>query len=269
MLLAAPGRRGEDGRVFSFVRRPTPEQRFGLAFTDREGGVSRGTFGSLNLGRADIDDLDALRENFARVGGALDVDRIVTVSQVHGVDVLVVDEEVTAGWAPDQHLGSAASGVRLAEADAVVTRLSRTALCIRVADCLPVVLVDEAAGVVAAAHAGRVGLAAGVLPATVDAMRALGAAQVRAWIGPHICGGCYEVPEAMRAEVATDLRGAYATTTWGTPALDLGAAAEQQLAGLGAAVTRVDPCTREDPTLHSHRRDGGGAGRLAALAWLP
>lgn len=255
--------------MFSFIQRPTPEQRFGLAFTDRAGGVSAGTMGPLNLGRIGVDDLEALGENFARVGAAVDVDRIVTVSQVHGVDVLVVDENVVAGWADGQHLGSAATGVRLSEADAIVTRVPRTALCIRVADCLPVVLVDEAAGVVAAAHAGRVGLAAGVLPATVEAMRALGGAPTRAWIGPHVCGGCYEVREAMRAEVSAGLPGAYATTTWGTAALDLGAAAEHQLAGLGMAVTRVDPCTRENPTLHSHRRDGAGAGRLAALAWLP
>ncbi|GAB3697689.1 polyphenol oxidase family protein [Mariniluteicoccus flavus] len=255
--------------MFSFIQRPQPGERgFGVAFSDREGGVSQGSLGSLNLGRTDVDDLDHVRENHERVRRALDVDRTITVAQVHGADVLVADADLVAGWGPDQHLGSRATGVTLTEADAVVTDQRRTAISVRVADCLPAVLVDEHAGVVGVAHAGRVGLAAGVLPATLDAMRSLGARTVRAWIGPHICGACYEVPEDMRAEIAAGLPGAHATTSWGTPALDLGEAAHRQLTALGCDVRRVDPCTREDLALHSHRRDGAGSGRAAAYAWL-
>lgn len=255
--------------MFSFLHRPVPDLPVGLAFSDRSGGVSAGAFGPLNLGRTDVDDLVAVGENFERVRRVLGIGPIITLAQVHGPDVVVVDETVLAGWSERQHLGSEATGTPLRRADALVTDRTGVALCIRVADCLPVLFADVAAGVVGAAHAGRVGLAAGVLPNTVAAMRDLGATDIRAWLGPHICGACYEVPAAMRDEIGVQLPGAYAETSWGTPALDLGAAAEQQLQEVGCVVERHSPCTRTSPDLHSHRRDGAGAGRLGAFVWLP
>ena len=239
-----------------------------MAFTDRAGGVSQGSLGPLNLGRTDVDDLRHVRETFVRVGASLGVDRFITLAQVHGPDVVVVDAELLATWGPEQHLGSGATGTPLQAADALVTTQPGVALCIRVADCLPVLFVDSARGVIGAAHAGRVGLAAGVLPRTVDAMRELGAGEIQAWFGPHICGACYEVPADMREDVARGLPEAYAETSWGTPSLNLGAAAEAQLRALGCVVRREDPCTRTTPALHSHRRDGADAGRLGALVWL-
>lgn len=241
----------------------------GIAFTDREGGYSPGSLGPLNLGRTDVDDLGALRANLAAVRGALGLAQVVSVRQVHGTDVLDVDERLLATWTEDSWLGaSVPGGAPALVADAMVTRLPGVALAIRVADCLPVLFADPGAGVVAAAHAGRVGLAAGVLPATLSRMVELGACEITAWIGPHVCAACYEVPAAMREEVAATLPGAWATTAWGTPALDLGRAAVVQLEAAGCRVVRVDPCTRETATLHSHRRDGGGAGRQAGLVWL-
>ncbi len=181
---------------------------------------------------------------------------VLTVRQVHGDRVLAVDEgndPAALAWTP---------------ADALATTARRLGLAVRAADCLPVLLADPEAGVVGAAHAGRVGLAAGVLVSTVARLRELGATDLRAWIGPHICGECYEVPSAMQAEFVGVLPTARARTSWGTPALDLGAAAEAQLAALGCAVHRVDPCTFTTPTLHSYRRDGAAAGRQAGLVWL-
>ncbi len=87
------------------------------------------------------------------------------------------------------------------KADALVTTDRRLAVAVRVADCVPVLFADPDAGVVAAAHAGRVGLGAGVLPATVARMAELGAARITAWIGPHICGDCYEVPADLQADL--------------------------------------------------------------------
>ncbi|MFZ0528913.1 MAG: laccase domain-containing protein, partial [Propionicimonas sp.] len=116
---------------------------------------------------------------------------------------------------------------------------------------------------------GRVGLAAGVLPATLDRMAELGAVSITAWIGPHICGACYEVPLALQDSFARTHPAARATTSWGTPSLDLGAAAAAQLAAAGCRVIRVDPCTRTTPSLHSYRRDGDASGRQAAVIWLP
>lgn len=253
--------------MFAFLHLPSAGDGLGLAFTDRAGGVSEGSFGPLNLGRTDVDDLTHVGENFERVGAALGIRRFITLAQVHGPDVVVVDRAMLADWGPEQHLGSEATGIPLVKADAMVTTEPDVALCIRVADCLPVVFADRTRGVIGAAHAGRVGLAAGVLPRTVAALRELGAQDIEAWLGPHICGSCFEVPAAMREEVARDLPGAYAETSWGTPALDLGAAAVHQLQELGCRVERRDRCTRTSPDLHSHRRDGAGAGRIGALVW--
>ena len=255
--------------MFSHRNDPAAD-RVGVAFTDREDGYSSGPLGSLNLGRTDVDDLSALRANLAAVRATLGVRQVVSVRQVHGTDVLEVDERLLASWTEDSWLGASVPGAPPAlVADAMVTRLRGVALAIRVADCLPVLFADPAAGVVAAAHAGRVGLAAGVLPATLARMAGLGAREITAWIGPHVCAACYEVPASMRDEVAAVLPGAWATTGWGTPSLDLGQAAAVQLETAGCRVVRVDPCTRETATLHSHRRDGAAAGRQAGIVWLP
>jgi hypothetical protein len=183
--------------------------------------------------------------------------RAVNAYQVHGARVLTVDA------------GTDRRRLAAEKADALVTTERRLAVAVRIADCVPVLFADPDAGVVAAAHAGRVGLGAGVLPATVARMSELGAARITAWIGPHICGDCYEVPADLQAAYAQVHPAAVATTSWGTPSLDLGAAAAVQLVALGCTVVRVDPCTRTTPTLHSYRRDGAASGRQAALAWLP
>lgn len=239
----------------------------GVAFTDRSGGVSGEGFASLNLGRTDRDAPENIRENFRRVQQEIGAGRIVALAQVHGTDVLAADAGFLSHWGPDHHLGPETSGVPLQRGDALVTTAPSVALCIRVADCLPVLLADPEAGVIGAAHAGRVGLAAGVLTRTVEAMREQGAERIRAWIGPSICGECYEVPELMRAEVAESLPATWATTSWGTPALDLAAGAGEQLAGLEVAVEQIGPCTRTSPDHFSHRNDPG-AGRQAGLIWL-
>lgn len=177
--------------------------------------------------------------------------------QVHGRAVLTVD----AATAP--------AALARRQADGLVTTARGLGLAVRAADCLPVLFADAAAGVIGAAHAGRVGLEVGVLTATYQRMTELGAREVTAWIGPHICAGCYEVPSDLQARFTAAQPAALATTSWGTPSLDLGAAAAAQLAALGCAVMRVDPCTRTTPTLHSYRRDADASGRQAAVVWLP
>jgi len=238
--------------------------RVGVAFTDRLDGVSLPPFDSLNLGRSDVDDDGALATNFDLVRGRLGVGKTVTVAQVHGIDVLDVTSDMVAAWRDGSELGSRGP----VKADAMVTRLPDVALCIRVADCLPVVFADPSAGVIAAAHAGRVGLLAGVLPATVEAMRRLGAQHIQAWIGPGICGHCYEVPQAMAEDAWRQLPATKAHTTWGTPSIDLAAGASAQLQDAGVTVTHLGHCTFENPDLYSHRRDHGATGRQAGLIWL-
>jgi len=177
--------------------------------------------------------------------------------QVHSARVVEVDAHTDA------------QALARVEADALITASPGVGLAVRAADCLPVLFADAGCGLIAAAHAGRVGLAGGVLAATVAALAERGAAEITAWIGPHICEACYEVPAELQEQICATLPQAHATTSWGTPSLDLGAAAEAQLVGLGVRVVRVDPCTRTSPELHSYRRDGAAAGRQAGVIWRP
>lgn len=200
----------------------------------------------------DLQEGDRIEAVLDQVGSHLDV-AIARASQVHGDDVATVDGDDTG---------------RVPVADGLVTTQRRTALMVRVADCVPVLLADTSAAVVGVAHAGRRGVELDVVTRTVERMRALGAADVHAWVGPHICGGCYEVPGEMRDEVAARVPETYAETTWGTPSLDLGAGVAAQLAAADVAVTVVGGCTREDDRFHSYRRDGRESGRLAGLVWI-
>ncbi len=105
--------------------------------------------------------------------------------------------------------------------------------------------------------------------AAVARMRELGATVITAWIGPHVCGACYEVPEQMRDEVAAVVPEARATTSWGTPALDLGAGVRVQLEAAGVShVQVVGGCTREDTDFPSYRRDGDASTRFAGVIWM-
>ncbi|MFC2641713.1 MAG: polyphenol oxidase family protein [Propionibacterium acidifaciens] len=255
--------------MFAFLSEPSSDDRadgIGLAFTDREGGSSVGAFASLNLGRTDEDEPAALRANMAALRARLSLAPISFVHQVHGVTVRTLTRAELPG--PDAWLGDRVPGqAPLASADALVTDLPGAPLAIRVADCVPVLLADAGAGVIGAAHAGRRGLLAGVLAATTARMRELGAVRIRAWIGPHICGDCYEVPARMRDEACAIIPELAATTGWGTPSLDLGAGARAVLEREGVAVERHDPCTRTSPALFSHRRDNGLTGRQIGLIW--
>jgi YfiH family protein len=144
------------------------------------------------------------------------------------------------------------------------------ALGVLSADCAAVLVADPDAGIVGAAHAGREGMARGVVKALVREMAEAGAdpARMSAAVGPAICGRCYEVPAALRDEVAAQVPGSACLTRAGTPGLDLHAGISGQLASLGIQTVRRDGrCTAEDPGLYSYRRDGV-TGRFAALIWL-
>jgi len=180
------------------------------------------------------------------------------VSQVHGDEVVHVVDDPATGPSDD-----------VPSADALVTSRRGLGLMIRVADCVPVLLADPVAGVVGAVHSGRIGTTLDVTGKTVARMRSLGAGDITAWIGPHVCGRCYEVPAQLRDQVAAVVPATRSETSWGTPALDLGAGVAAQLAAAGVPAVLVDRCTLEDEQLHSYRRDGAGSGRLAGLVWIP
>ncbi|MFD3840567.1 peptidoglycan editing factor PgeF [Streptomyces sp. NPDC058642] len=229
-----------------------------FAFTDRWGGVSAVPYEELNLGGAVGDDADAVRTNRELAAKSLGIDpgRVVWMNQVHGAEVAVVSE----AWGDRP----------VPEVDAVVTAERGLALAVLTADCTPVLLADPVAGVVGAAHAGRPGMIAGVVPAAVRAMTELGAEPDRivARTGPAVCGRCYEVPDAMRADVSAVEPAAYAETSWGTPAVDVTAGVHAQLERLGARDREQSPvCTLESGDHFSYRRDRT-TGRLAGYVWL-
>ncbi|MFF9585156.1 peptidoglycan editing factor PgeF [Streptomyces achromogenes] len=229
-----------------------------FAFTDRWGGVSAAPYEELNLGGAVGDAPEAVRANreLAAKSLGLDPDLVVWMNQVHGADVAVVDEPWGQGPVP--------------EGDAVVTARRGLALAVLTADCVPVLLADPVAKVAAAAHAGRPGMVKGVVPAAVRAMVELGAepGRIVARTGPAVCGRCYEVPEAMRAEVAAVEPAAHAETGWGTPAVDVSAGVHAQLDRLGVCDrARTPVCTLESQDHFSYRRDRT-TGRLAGYVWL-
>jgi YfiH family protein len=223
-----------------------------LAFTDRHGGASAAPYDSLNLASGGGDDPAALTENRRRLmADFAPGDVVACLRQVHGNDVVVV--------------GTEGHGDPTPQADALVTAEAGVTLMVRSADCVPVVLADDAGAVVAAAHCGRAGLVAGIVPATVRVMRELGAGRLTAWIGPYVCGSCYEVPAQMHDDVVAVEPASSATTSWGTPAVDVGAGVRAQLERDSVGVVDLSSCTRESPELFSYRRDGRLSGRQAGL----
>lgn len=224
--------------------------------TTRAGGHSQPPFDSFNLGDHVGDDPEAVAANRRRLAAQLELadQQLAWMEQVHGRQVTIVDG--------DQDNPAEAT-------DALVTARPETALVVVVADCVPVLLGDPEAGVVAAIHAGRVGTRVGVVPAALTAMVSLGAEpqRVEALLGPAVCGRCYEVPQEMAADVEAHVPGSACRSHQNRPALDLRAGIWRQLADLGIGRVGSDPrCTMEDETLFSHRRQQP-TGRIAAVTW--
>lgn len=221
--------------------------------TTRGGGVSASPYGSFNLG-AHVGDLpEAVAENRSRLRCLLP-DEPVWLDQVHGTTVLEAD---------------CAAG--LAQADASLARRPGVVCSVMTADCLPVLFCDDTGSVVAAAHAGWRGLAAGVLEATVARM-AVAPECVLAWLGPAIGPTAFEVGAEVRdAFVAADPGAAEAFVGHQQPdkwLADLFMLARRRL--VRAGVSRVyggGLCTVSDVArFYSYRRDGV-TGRFASMVW--
>ena len=237
--------------------------------TTRAGGTSRGDHESLNLGLHVDDDPVAVVENRRRAAAALgtDLDHLVVAQQCHGDRVVVVDTT-------DAGRGATTTTDAVADTDALVTTATDITIAVLVADCVPIVLVDPAAGVVGCAHAGWRGTAAGIAARTVATMAELGARADRlvVGIGPAVDPATYVVgPEVAAAigGVVGDRRGEVLDHTgprqW---RCDLVAANTIVLGDAGVDVGKVHamPLTTADPRLFSHRR--GDRGRFAVLARL-
>ncbi|HZR37165.1 MAG TPA: peptidoglycan editing factor PgeF [Nevskia sp.] len=239
---------------FLFPDWPAPA-RVRAACTTRRGGVSTGPWAGLNMGRGSGDDSAAVSENRRRVAQALALPaEPCWMRQVHGVRVARMPQEASEP-----------------EADASCTTAPGVVCVVQAADCLPVLLCDDEATVVAAAHAGWRGLAGGVLERTVAALP-VDPARLLAWLGPAIGPEAFEVGEEVReAFVAGDPAAAQAFRA-GPPGkhhADLWMLARQRLQRAG--VRRISGgglSTHADPArFYSYRRDGV-TGRMAALIWL-
>jgi YfiH family protein len=228
-----------------------------FAFTSRLGGFSAAPYDSLNLSLSVGDDPAAVRHNRRDLLERLHVPRAAWLKAQHGAAVQVVDGSVVVDEAPE--LGYEADGLLTAATDVALGALS--------ADCALVVLADPAAGLVGSLHCGRPGLVAGAVDAMVSAMRENGAQQIRAAVGPTVCGSCYEVPAEMAAAVVAVVPAAFSRAETGGAGLDVRAGVIDQLQHAGVRVVRlVGGCTREDPTTFSYRRDKV-TGRMGALIW--
>jgi len=164
------------------------------AFFARQGGVSRGLYASLNGGAGSDDAPADVAENRARMAAALGVAPhcLLTAYQIHSPEAVVVERP----WARPER----------PRADAIVTRTPGLAIGVTTADCGPVLLADEEAGVVGAAHAGWRGAATGVLEAAIAAMERCGARRDRivAALGPMIRQPNYEVGPEFVARFQAD-----------------------------------------------------------------
>ncbi|MBA8964205.1 YfiH family protein [Rhodococcus percolatus] len=234
-----------------------PDFRVRRVVTTRAGGQSVAPYDTFNLGDHVGDDPAAVEANRHRLADNIGVafDHLVWMEQIHSRNVTVVDGP---------------TDVPVPATDALVTSVPGLALATLSADCVPVLLSDDEAGVIAAVHAGRIGARIGIVPRVLDVMVEQGARvdRIGAFLGPAASGRQYEVPAAMQADVEKFLPGSATRTVKGTPGLDLRAGLRKQLLDAGVSGVAEDPrCTIEDQTLFSHRRQAP-TGRLAAVIWM-
>jgi hypothetical protein len=216
-------------------------------FTNRTGGASTGAFASANLGFHVGDDPEHVAANRARL--SKEFGPVAFMTQVHGDRVAVVED--ISDLDPT--------------ADALVTGIPGITLAVQVADCIPLLLISSQS--VAAVHVGRKGLVNGVTLRALEVMRDMGARDIRAVVGPAICGVCYEVSEEIFKEVTALHPAAASRSAQGNHALDLPAALVKVLQDQKIAVENAGGCTVESSELFSYRRDGV-TGRQAGLVWL-
>lgn len=226
-------------------------------FTTRHGGISPGATANFDVGSArpgPADDIVAIIENRRRLRELLPADPV-WLHQVHGNEVVAI---ATAPAAPPA-------------ADAAVTHATNTVLTVRTADCLPILLADRAATVLAVAHAGWRGLAGGIVESALAAMQ-VPASDIVAWIGPAIGPQAFEVGADVLAAYCVDDDAAatyFKPLREGKWMADLGGLARARLTCAGVSdVAGGQWCTHTDAVrFHSYRRDPR-AGRMALVAWL-
>ncbi|MCW8196112.1 peptidoglycan editing factor PgeF [Proteobacteria bacterium 005FR1] len=235
---------------------PAPES-VGSFVTCRTGGCSRSPYDSNNLGTHVGDDPQSVAENRRRLRDYLLIDEPCWLEQVHGTGLV-----------------EAGSQTGIPVADGSFTRRPGAVSAVLTADCLPLLLCDQQGEQVAAVHCGWRGLAAGIIPLSLDKFSAA-AGSIMAYLGPAISGRHYEVGDEVREALDASLKGnaaAFSKPVEHKPGhflVDLYAVARAQLKAAGIAqIYGGDRCTfAEAEHFYSYRRDGV-TGRMATLIWL-
>lgn len=215
-------------------------------FTNRLGGVSSAPFDSANLATHVGDDPNSVRENRDQLEAQIGVP-IVFMNQIHGDTVVLVEKrEITEPTC-----------------DSLITTTKKLAVAVLIADCIPLLLKSDL--VVAAVHVGRRGLMNGIARKTISAMRDLGAEVIHSYIGPHICGNCYEVSSEIFNEVIAAYPSADSSDTSGRTTLDIAAGLKEDLKD--TVLLDLSSCVLEDTNTYSYRRERV-TGRQAGVIWL-
>ncbi len=200
----------------------------------------------LRLGDGESDVLDR-RENLRQ---SLSLPALVFMNQTHSSDVVQVS-----------------SSDSTVDADAIFTTEKGLGLAVLVGDCVPILLKSK--DVVAAVHAGRIGMTNGIVEKTISAMRNLGSSDIEAILGPSICSDCYEVSAQMYHEIIADHPESATKDVKRSLNLQMGIAA--QLTDLGVETLNLGICTREHSEFFSHRRsqfEGSPEGRQVGVISL-
>jgi hypothetical protein len=221
-------------------------ERIRHGFFTRHGGISSGIFSSLNCGNGSADEAANVAENRARVARALGAEpgNLITAYQSHGNAVALVETPWVRGGEP--------------RVDAMVTKQPGLALGILAADCGPLLLADQGAGVIGVAHAGWQGALSGIIEASVEAMVVLGARKSRivAALGPCIGAQSYEVGPEFRERFTGEENFFQPATRENHYLFDLPGYIEARLRGLGlASIEVLQADTRPDNSdFFSYRR---------------
>ncbi|MFP7706924.1 polyphenol oxidase family protein [Trueperella sp. LYQ141] len=231
-----------------------------IGVTNRHAGFSVGDYASANLGFHVGDDPEAVRANRDSLTALVGCD-ITWMSQVHGTHIASADE---AEWGPLGYLS-------VGQADAIIVAPGQAG-AVMVADCVPLVIADTQGRYAAVVHAGRRGFEQGIAQRVVQALRDRGVAELEAYIGPAICGKCYELPDQMAHELWRQFPHTRAITAQGSAGIDIRSGLVAQLRQCQVSRIRTSSvCTYESTDYFSHRRathQGQATGRFAVIAAL-
>lgn len=254
--------------ALSFITSPHFAKIPGLVhgFTTREGGVSTGSFASLNLGWSSGDDDDQVGENYGLLAQALgvDVDALVGVDQVHGSNLVEVGRMTDF------------DDLMAVEADAMITQETNIFLTIRTADCLPILCVDPVMRLVAAVHAGWRGTLAKVTEVCIESFKQKGSdpQNICVAMGPGIGVEKFEVSQGVASlfESRMGLRKGECVWLQDAPHLDLTRINERLCLEAGVPLSNIwsaNECTfQNEKHFFSYRRDGKNTGRqLGFVGW--